>query len=591
MGFKYKLLTNVGFGNEINSILKSKGISDIPSFLNPTKKYLESELLFDNIEKARDKLVFHLNNNSKILVVVDTDTDGYTSAALIYQYIKRINTNSMVDYIIHDGKQHGLDDLLPKIYSSDYKLIIVPDAGSNDYVECTELYLDGKEVIILDHHLVEPITKTVALKYFEDVYASENPAVIVNNQSSQRITDKAMTGVGITYKFCKLLDSYFNVNYADEYLDLVAIGMIADRCDMSNLQSRYLIFEGLKQIINKVNKNKFIRRLVDSQSYSLNNKVTINGLGFYVIPLINSLIRIGTFEEKCIMFEALCNSNKTLLRKVRGKGELELTIQEYALKSCESANRKQKKLTEESVKKLSEDINTNKLDKYPILICNARDDVDSNSTGLIANRLADVYQRPCLLMRRYDDVCSGSARGYNKCEILDFNKWCKGTNLFSKVSGHDNAFGISIKFENTYKLFQLISEMPNINEPLYHIYGIYNDKNISDQIIKNIAKYDYLWGSGVDEPIFLIDNIITNKYNINLLGAKQNKIEFMYHNIKFTMFSKGRSLSKLFTEIINTGENIKLSIIGSFRVENKVAQVMISDMMFEKSDVQTGFGF
>ena len=75
------------------------------------------------------------------------------------------------------------------------------------------------------------------------------------------------------------------------------------------------------------------------------------------------------------------------------------------------------------------------------------------------------------------------------------------------------------------------------------------------------------------------------------MGAKQNRIEFMYHNIKFTMFSKGGSLSKLFTDIINTGDNIKLSVIGKFTVDNKVPQIMIEDLMFEKRDVISGFGF
>lgn len=591
MSFKYKVLGNVGFGDEINSILKAKGITDINAFLNPTKKHVESELLFDNIDLARDKFVFHLNNNSKILIIVDTDTDGYTSAALMYQYIKRIKPSITINYIIHDGKQHGLDDLLPKIYGSDYNLIIIPDAGSNDYVECTELYMNNKEIIILDHHIVSKIEKEKPLSYHEGHFAKENPAIIVNNQSSNRVTDKSMTGVGITYKFCKLLDAYFRVNYADDYLDLVAIGMIADRADLFNLQSRYLVLEGLNRISNRANKNIFISILINAQSYSMNNKVTFTGLSFYVIPLINSLIRLGEFEEKKIMFEALCNSDRTLVRKVRGKGEVTLSIQEYSLKSCQSTNRKQRKLTEESVVALSEDIDNNNLNKFPILICNAREDVDSNSTGLIANKLASTYQRPCLLMRRYNNVCVGSGRGYDKCEILDFNKWCKETGLFSMVEGHENAFGCRIKFENTYKLFDLISKMESIDEPIYHVYGVYNDKTLSDQTIKRIAKYDYLWSAGVDEPIFLIENITSNKYNINLIGSKQNRIEFVYHNIKFTMFSKGHSLSELYRDIINTGDNIKFTIVGRFNMDGKEPQVMIEDMIFEKSDVQIGFGF
>lgn len=591
MNFKYKILCEVEFGNEINSILEAKGITNINSFLNPTEKHLEDEFLLDNIEKARDAFVHHLNNNSKMLIIVDSDVDGYTSAAMLYQYIKQLKSSIELDFMLHQGKQHGLGDLMSSIYGSDYKLLLVPDAGSNDYVECTELVLDGKEIIILDHHLISPITGVVPLKYNEGWCATSNPAIIVNNRSSKKVKDKGMTGVGIVYKFCKVLDKHFNVNYADDYLDLLAVGMIADRCDMFNLQSRYLVFEGLKQISTQNNINIFIKFLVKSQMYSMNNKVTINGLGFYVIPLINSMIRLGTYEENVIIFEALCNSNKKLMRKIRGKGEVELSIQEYALKSCQSTNRKQKNMTDEYAIKLSNDIKQYNLDKYPIIICNAGDDVDKNFTGLIANKLSSLYQRPCLLMRRKGATCSGSGRGYDKSEIQDFNKWCKDSGLFSMVEGHPNAFGTKISFENTYKLIDLVSKMSPIIEPTYHVYGVYTDKTLNSDVIKRISKYDYLWGSNVEQPLFLIENILVSKYNINLIGSKLNRIEFMYRNIKFTMFSKTGSLSEVYKNIMSVGDVIHFNIVGRFSLDDKVAQVIIEDIMFEKSDTVLGFGF
>ena len=116
------------------------------------------------------------------------------------------------------------------------------------------------------------------------------------------------------------------------------------RQDTVNLQTRYLILQGLEQIRNKVNKNKLISVLVNAQMYSMNNKITINGIGFYVCPLMNSMIRLGEYEDKCYMFEALCNSDEMLDRKVRGKGVVNMTIQEYVLKACQSSNRKQKKI-------------------------------------------------------------------------------------------------------------------------------------------------------------------------------------------------------------------------------------------------------
>lgn len=582
MSFKYDVLGKVRFGSELEDILKLKGIKDIDSFLNPTIKNTESELLFDNIEKARDVFVNHIKNKSIIDLLVDCDVDGFTSASNIYQYIKRINSNIEIRCFIHKGKIHGLSEFVDVMCEDDSKLIIVPDAGSGDSRECEKLIKSGKDVIILDHHNIRNKDKTIP----------ENQAVVVNNQYSSKVTDKAMTGVGITYKFTKLLDKYYGVNYADDYLDLVALGMVGDRADTVNLQTRYLILKGIEQIRNKVNKNKLISVLVDAQMYLMNNKITINGIGFYVCPLMNSMIRLGEYEDKCYMFEALCNSDKMLDRKVRGKGVVNMTIQEYVLKACQSSNRKQKKMTEESAAVLSEEIKKFNMDKLPILVCNARDDVDSNSTGLIANRLADQYQRPCLLMRRKGDICKGSGRGSDKCEILDFNQWCKDTGLFNKVEGHPGAFGCEIDFKNTNKLFSLLSTMRKIDEPTYHVYNVYDANQIHDQIIKNVAKWDAIWGNTVSEPIFLIKNIPCNKYNLYLLGSKQNKIEFTYHNIKFVKQTKGSSLASLYKEIISIGDNFEFDIVGRFSIDyksGKAAQVIVEDWMFYKSDKVQGF--
>ena len=57
-------------------------------------------------------------------------------------------------------------------------------------------------------------------------------------------------------------------------------------------------------------------------------------------------------------------------------------------------------------------------------------------------------------MRRVGDVCKGSGRGSEKCEIRDFNQWCKDTGLFTKVDGHPGAFGCEIPFDNTDKIIQ-----------------------------------------------------------------------------------------------------------------------------------------
>ena len=59
-------------------------------------------------------------------------------------------SENYLSYILHDGKQHGLSDVMDKI---DCDLLIVPDAASNDWQQQMELTVNrGIEVIVLDFY-------------------------------------------------------------------------------------------------------------------------------------------------------------------------------------------------------------------------------------------------------------------------------------------------------------------------------------------------------------------------------------------------------------------------------------------------------
>ena len=93
MSFKYDVLGKIRFGFELEDILKLKGVKDIESFLNPTIENTESELLFENIEKARDVFVKHIKNQSIIDLLVDCDAD-----MIIF------NNDFCIDHVIANGR-------------------------------------------------------------------------------------------------------------------------------------------------------------------------------------------------------------------------------------------------------------------------------------------------------------------------------------------------------------------------------------------------------------------------------------------------------------------------------------------------------
>lgn len=48
----------------------------------------------------------------------------------------------------------------------------------------------------------------------------------------------------MVYKFCQYIDQFINKDYADNILDLVAIGMVSDMMDLRNFETRELISLG-----------------------------------------------------------------------------------------------------------------------------------------------------------------------------------------------------------------------------------------------------------------------------------------------------------------------------------------------------------
>ena len=61
-----------------------------------------------NMKRAVDLFKKHIENNSKIVVIKDSDADGLCSAAMVINLIKNFYDRE-VSYKIHESKAHGLE--------------------------------------------------------------------------------------------------------------------------------------------------------------------------------------------------------------------------------------------------------------------------------------------------------------------------------------------------------------------------------------------------------------------------------------------------------------------------------------------------
>ena len=591
MTFEYQTRGSIGIGNPVTKILENRGIKNVPMFLNPTKSCLEDNHLLDNIDLAVDIFLKHMNNNSKVVVLQDCDCDGVTSAALMIQYINDNFPSISVDYIIHDNKEHGLDNKsMLEIEPKKPDLLIIPDAGSNDLRQLKTLKSAGIDVIVLDHH--DESEKVTRLK---SIYRLENLndfAVIVNNQMSSKVNDKSMTGVGIVYKFCSVVDERLKRDTVNKYLDLVALGMIADSCDLSQLQTRYLVLKGIKQIQNETNHNKFISELVKSQAYSLHSKATILGISFYIAPLVNALIRLGTKDGKEIMLKAFLNSSEKAIVKIRGKGEIEVSIQEQARRLCESYKRKQQKITGDYTEVLKQQINEFGLNEYPVICCKADKSFEKTFTGLIANKLTSMYNKPCLLLRDCNDILMGSARGFDKSHIKDIKDFCLQTKLFDLAEGHPNACGVTIKKDNISKFYEYLSQQNFDNTLNYTVDAVFDEKSLTAEVIQSIFALSDVWGTNIEEPLFLLKLKCPIDGGFTVLGNEKNTIKLTFHNIEIIKF---HSSENEYNEIKNLGKMVEFTIVGKFSVNEyngkKTPQVIVENWMYKPCNEKPKFRF
>lgn len=219
---KCKLVNKEIKENYTIELLKERGLNEeeINYFLNvPDARHLQDPADLDNIAQAAEwfEEMTTLSNLETIIVLTDSDVDGFTSAAIFIQYLHKWNTEVNIVPILHKGKGHGLSDTIEDIFElmkdNTVKYVVLPDSSSNDYEYHEQLGAEGIQCLVLDHHIAEPDTQ------FSD------HAVIVNNQLSSNYQNKDLCGAGVTWQFCRYYDSLKGTNYADEFIDLAALGL------------------------------------------------------------------------------------------------------------------------------------------------------------------------------------------------------------------------------------------------------------------------------------------------------------------------------------------------------------------------------
>lgn len=507
----------------LTAVLVKRGVSDVNFFENLSRMDvnvpgLNPHSLF-NMDRAISTVLDAISANLSIGILVDGDADGFSAASMLNMYLRKAYRDDKINILSLGYKSHGLDNSMEIIKNSGVDLILVPDAGSNDFDSQELLTATGTQVVIIDHHDIDEQSK-----------AMSSDAIIVNNMMRMNAdTNVNFVGAGMVLQFIKALDEKLQVGIDNE-LSLFALGQVADMSDISDYEIRHEVFVGYQQM----KKHPLFSSVFTD--FELDN-MSAHKMAFELIPKINAVSRVGTVEERIDLVNVmsaiydeddLISVERRRKNKVSGKMEkVELQWSRYEL--AVDILKKIKARQDAVVKK---NLGTLEYISQPsdgIMIAVMGDELPSALSGLIANKIISQYSMPAFVVRKNGNKYSGSMRCPGEFE---FRTWLNETALASS-QGHEQAAGVEFNADDLEALLEQTRTL-DIAKDFYEVDKIYDEDTVSVNEVQMLNDNISLFGGRVSEARLGFSSIPIAKSSIKVRGSV---ITFSYKGLTFLMYN------------------------------------------------------
>jgi single-stranded-DNA-specific exonuclease len=307
----------------MRQVLYNRGIHDNDSarrFLIANEPKYDPFLLKD-MDIAVTRILKAIDAGDKIAVYGDYDVDGVSATVLLVQAIRALG-GKVREYIPNRFDEgYGLNEQALETLKKDkgVELVITVDCGIRSVSEAAFARRIGLEMIISDHH-------------HPGEEMPEAAAVVCHRQPGDEYPEKNLAGVGLAYKITQALLVRRPTPFldADEWLDLVALGTVADIVPLTG-ENRTLVRAGLRLI--RQGKRQGIFSLVQVSGLG-KDKITARDIGFMLGPRLNAsgrlesalasfqLLMAGDVETAGLMAQQLDDQNRNRQKLTR---ELEET--------------------------------------------------------------------------------------------------------------------------------------------------------------------------------------------------------------------------------------------------------------------------
>ncbi|QYJ17091.1 Single-stranded-DNA-specific exonuclease RecJ [Rubrobacter xylanophilus DSM 9941] len=351
-----------------------------------------------------------IRRGERIGIFGDYDTDGITSAAVLYLALSRYTQDLCVRLPVRQVGYGLLEPYVRDLFADGVRLLVTADCGVSNRSEVELAASLGMDVIVTDHHIPPQRLPEAAVTVLDPkVWDPEDP----------------LAGVGVAWKLAwavaRELEGPEARRWLGELLDLVSVGTVVDIAPLVG-DNRVLASTGLRHL-NRALSGRRARPGLEAlvRVAGLRNGVDEEDLGWRIGPRINS---IGRLKDPGPALELLLTSDRREALRIASL--------------LNQLNAERQRRTELAVARALPVVDPEQ--DFKVVVT----DETGGLAGLIAGRVASATGRPAAVLgRRADGSYGGSARA-GETEVDLYGALLEVRDLLGEWGGHRKAAGLTV---------------------------------------------------------------------------------------------------------------------------------------------------
>lgn len=430
----------------------------------------------------------------KVLVCGDYDADGICATAIMVDALRMFGITC--GFYIPDRLKEGYglrEKTVDMAKERGYSLLITVDNGVRAFEALKRAKRLGIDVIVTDHHHLDESQPL-------SCYSLLHPSLMGPAFSG-------LCGAGLAMEVSSALETL-----NERQIVYAGIASIGDVMKMSG-ETRSIV----KLCIRLLNaqKARSIQLLANDSSVWDETKVA-----FQIVPKLNVTGRLSD--------RANANNTVRYLLSENGNDLVSLSKQISTLNDMRKAMSSQ-----------MYEVALNKADHQSDFIIISDDSFHEGLVGLVAGKLCDELQRPCMVLASKGDMLRGSIRSCNGVDLTDF---FDGLKCLNEYGGHAQAAGISFARKDLSKVKLYVQQKMQqtvLQEPQEDVYIPVDEGMLTLEQVDSLKRIRP-FGNGFEEPLFCIEDLMIAETR-TLSGDKHMKwtsrsgMELLYFNVSSKM--------------------------------------------------------